>query len=108
MAVTYVYDIEPSGSNQLRESTRSKHLGPALLNCHRMLGPLSPVPLILVGNSDRTSYYNRQILINSCILIETQCINNNTIRRKIVKNNKTVPVLNDNNKSLQSKKNREL
>ena len=38
--------------------------GIALLSCHRLFGPLSPIPLIHMGNNEHTSYYNRHKFVS--------------------------------------------
>ena len=74
------------------------------LNCRRLFGPPSSVPLTAVGNGERTGYCNihKFVSLTECILIKTQCTNNNqkTEKRTIIS---TIPVLNGSNKTLRSK-----
>jgi hypothetical protein len=48
------------GRTKLKEEHWIENRGPALLNRHRLFGPLSPKPQVLVGNSERTKYNKRR------------------------------------------------
>ena len=57
---TYIYtyiNMSSQGCTQLRESTRSKS-GGRTFKFPSNFGPLSPVPFILVGNSEHTDHYS--------------------------------------------------